>query len=72
MASFKAKISWEGTRKRKEKNRSNVFLPDPQYKIPKKLQKNYKTPSQLLFKPKQFGKGRERQKIKNKNKKKLV
>ena len=29
MASFKAKISWEGTRKRKEKNRSNEFLRDP-------------------------------------------
>ena len=29
MASFKAKISWEGTRKRKEKNHSNEFLRDP-------------------------------------------
>ena len=50
-----------------KKNRSDMFLPDPSQKIQKKSQKNsknQKTPSQLLFKPKQFGKGREIEKIK--------
>ena len=30
MASLQAKISWERPRKRKKKNRSDEFLPDPQ------------------------------------------
>ena len=50
-----------------KKNRSDMFLPDPSQKIQKKSQKNSKNqkiPSQLLFKPKQFGKGREIEKIK--------
>ena len=54
-------------RENKKKYRSDVFLPDPKYKIPKKKQKNsknLKTLSQLLFKPKQVRKGQEREKIK--------
>ena len=68
IASFPAKIGWGRPRKREnKKNLSDVFLPDQEQKIPKKKQKNskyQKTPSQLLFKTKQVGKGREREKIK--------
>ena len=68
IASFQAKIGWERSRKRENKNnRSDGFQPDPEQKIPKKQQKNsknFKTPSQLRLKPKQFEKGREKEKIK--------
>ena len=41
MSSFQAKIGWKILRKRENKNyRSVSFLPDAQYKIPKKLQLN--------------------------------
>ena len=41
MASFQAKTGLERLRKRENKNyRSDQFLPDPEYRIPKKLQKN--------------------------------
>ena len=70
MASFKARIGWKRLRKRENKNyRFVTFLPDTVQKIPKKQQKNikkYKKKIPLLhhFKPKQFGKGKEREKIK--------
>ena len=51
----------------KIKNHSDVFLPDPEQKIPKMKQKNsknLKTLSQLLFKPKQVRKCQEREKVK--------
>ena len=54
----------------KIKNHSDVFLPDPEQKIPKMKQKNsknLKTPTQLLSKPKQVGKGREREEKKKKS-----
>ena len=78
MASFQAKIGWKRPRKKEKKNRFDEFLPDTEQRIPKnskktqkikeyhqlKYSKNYKTPSQLLFKPKSDGKCREREKIK--------
>ena len=66
MASFQAKIGWKRVRKR-EINNSVSFLPDAKQKIPKKQQKNsknLKTLLQLLLKPKQVGKGQEREKRK--------
>ena len=73
MASFQANIGWERLRKREnKKNRPNGFLPDPENEIQKQQQKNsknQKTPSQLFFKPKQVGKGQERER---KSKKKIV
>ena len=40
MASFQAKTGWETPRKREKKNsRSNQFLPNPKYGIPKKRAK---------------------------------
>ena len=65
MASFQAKIVWKRPRKRENKNYCFVmFLPDAVQKIAKKLQKNKKIPLWHHFKPKQFGKGKEREKIK--------
>ena len=67
MASFQAKIGWKIPRKCENKNyRSVPLLPDAQYKIPKKQQKNSKNEKIALwpyFKTKQVGKGREREKI---------
>ena len=69
--SFQVKIGWESPRKREnKKNKSDGFLPNREQKIPKKQQKNskiQKTPSYLLFKPKQVGKSLEREKIKKKS-----
>ena len=66
MASLQAKIGWKRTRKSENKNCLSVpFLPNGKYKIPKiekKIKK--KIPLWLYFKPKQDGKGREREKIK--------
>ena len=43
MASFQGKIVWKRPRKRENKNYRFVpFLPDEEFKIPKKLQKNSK------------------------------
>ena len=45
MASFQEKIGSERLRKKekkKKKNRSDEFLPNQEYKIPKKQQKNSK------------------------------
>ena len=68
MAFFQAKIGWKRPKKRENKNyRSDPFLTDSQLKIPIKQQKNsknYKIPLWLYFKPKQVGKGKEREKIK--------
>ena len=65
MASFQAKIVWKRPRKRETKNYCFVmFLPDAVQKIAKKLQKNKKIPLWHHFKPKQFGKGKERERIK--------
>ena len=68
MASFQAKTSWKRPRNSKNKNyRSDLLLPDPLQRIPKKQQKNEKnekTSLRLLFKPKLVGTGRERVKIK--------
>ena len=65
MASFPAKTGWDRPKKGENENyRSNQFQPNPLQRIPKKQQKNKKTPFSLLFKPKQVGKGREREKIK--------
>ena len=66
MASFQAKIGWKRKRKRENKNyRSLTFLPNQLEKIPKKLKKKIQK-IQLWhhFKPKQVGKGCEREKIK--------
>ena len=53
MASFKAKIGWKRRRKRENKNCLSVpFLPDGNYKIPKKEKKNKKIPLWLHLKPK--------------------
>ena len=69
MASFQAKIVWKRPRKRENKNyRVVTFLPDTLQKIPKKQLKNKKNYKKIPlwhhFKPKQFGKGKERVKIK--------
>ena len=65
MASFQAKIGWEMPRMRQNKNFLSVpFLPDANRKFQKK-RKNFKKPLWLHFKPKQVGKGRKREKIKN-------
>ena len=68
MASFQVKIGWKSPRKREYKSyRSVSFQPDGKQKIQKKKQKNskiYKIPSLLHFKPKQVGKGRERENTK--------
>ena len=41
MASFQSKIGWKSPRKKENKNYlSDQFLPDPEYRIPKKQQKN--------------------------------
>ena len=68
MDSFQDKIVWKRMRKRENKNyRSVPSLPDAFQKILKKQQKsrkNKKIPLWLNFKPKQVGKGREREKIK--------
>ena len=66
MASFQAKTGWETLIKRENKNYcSDQFLPDSLQRIQKKQKKkNKKTSLWLLFKPKQVGKYRERQKIK--------
>ena len=43
MASFQAKTGWERLRKRENKNyRSDQFLPDPLWRIPRKIAKNFK------------------------------
>ena len=63
MASFQAKIGWKRRRKGENKNCLSVpFVLDGKYKIPGK---NKKMPLWLHFKPKQVGKGREIEKIKN-------
>ena len=69
MSPFKAKIVWKRSRKRESKNYRFVsFLTDALQKIPKKQQKNKKKinkiPLSHHFNPKQFGKGKERGKIK--------
>ena len=67
MASFQAKIGWKSLRKRENKNYRFVsFLPGAKQKMPKKEKekKLKKIPSWLHFKPKQFGKGQEIEKIK--------
>ena len=65
MESFQAKIVWKRPRKVENKKcRVVTFLPDALQKIPKKKQKNQKIPLWHHFKPKQFGKGKEREKIK--------
>ena len=43
MASFQAKTGWERSRNNENKNScSDQYLPDPLYKIPKKIAKNFK------------------------------
>ena len=66
MASFQAKIVWKMPRKRENKNYRFVsFLPDTLQKIAKKYQNNKKKiPLWHHFQPKQFRKGKEREKIK--------
>ena len=68
MDSFQAKIGWKRMKKRENKNyRSVLFKPDEQQKASKQQQensKNQKIPSRVHFKPKQVGKGRERERIK--------
>ena len=59
MALFQAKIVWNRSRKRENKNYRLVsFLPDALQKIPKKYQKNKKIPLWHHFQGKQFGKGK--------------
>ena len=68
MYSSQAKIGWKMLRKREyKKYRSVSFLPDAKSKIQKKQSKNSKIkkiPLWLQFKPKQVGKGCEREKTK--------
>ena len=68
MASFLAKLGWKRPRNSENKSYHSVsFLPDVKYKLSKKQGKNskYKTiPLWLHFKPKQDGKGCEKEKIK--------
>ena len=70
MASFQAKIGLKRPIKiENKKYRVVTFLPDALQKIPKKQQKNIKKYKKKIplwhhFKPKQFGKGKEREKIK--------
>ena len=68
MASFQDEIGWNSPRKRENKNyRSVPFLLDAKQKIPKNQQENSKyekIPLWLHFKPKQVGKGCERERIK--------
>ena len=66
MASFQAKIVWKRPRKRENKNYRFVpFLPDALQKMPKKKAKKLKKiPLWHHLKPKQFGKGQERERIK--------
>ena len=67
MAQFQAKIVWKRPRKVVENKNYRVvtFLPDALQKIPKKQQKKKKKiPLWHHFKPKQFGKGQERENIK--------
>ena len=67
MASFQAKTGWERQRK-SEKKKNLSFRSVPTQPITKNSKKNSKkikkTPLWLLFKPKQVGKAREREKIK--------
>ena len=43
MASFQAKTGWERSRNNENKNScSDQYLPDPLYKIPKKIAKKFK------------------------------
>ena len=65
MALFKAKIRGETPRNGENKNyRSVPFQPDTQQKIPKKQEKIKNISFCIHLKPKQVGKGRERQKTK--------
>ena len=68
MPLFQAKMGCKMPRKRGYKNyRSVSFQPNAKQKIPKKQQKNSKIkkiPLWLQFKPKQVGKGCEREKTK--------
>ena len=65
MGSFQAKIGWKRLRKRENKDYHSVsFLPNGLEKIPKKQLKNLKIPLWQHFKPKQVGKGLERENIK--------
>ena len=66
MASLQAKIIWKRPRKRENKNyRVVTFLTDALQKIPKKQQKNKKKFHYgVISSQKQFGKGKEREKIK--------
>ena len=69
MASFQAKTGWKRPRKRESKDYRPVpFLPETKQKIPKKwqkIQKIKKIPLWHPFKPKQVGKGQERENIKS-------
>ena len=67
MASFQAKIGWKRRKNRENKNCLSVpFVLDGKFKIPEKVKKKKKKmPLSLHFKPKQVGKGREIEKIKN-------
>ena len=65
MSSFHGKIGRGRLKKRKNKNYRFVpFLAEGLEKIPQNQQKNSKKPLWLLFKRKQAGKAREREKIK--------
>ena len=68
MASFQAKIGWKIPRKRENKNFFPIcYYPMRNRKFPKnckQIEKTKKLPLWLHLKPKQVGKGREREKIK--------
>ena len=66
MALFQTKIVWKRRRMRENKNYCFVpFLTGAEQKMPKKKRKKIKKiPLWHHFKPKQFGKGQEREKIK--------
>ena len=65
MASFPAKTDWDRPKKGENKNyRSDQFLPNPLWRIPRKIAKNFKKPLRLPFGPKDVRKARERKKKK--------
>ena len=68
MASFQAKIGWKRTRKGENKNCLSVpfrSYPTRNIKVQKQRKEIKKIPLWLYFKPKQVGKGWERDKIEN-------
>ena len=68
MASFQAKIEWERQRERENnKNRCDVFLANPKWKIKQKYQKNQKKNTIITSFQAKIGWERPRNRKNNKN-----